>query len=70
MAFIISDANILIDFECADLTPRLFQLDIELAVPDLLYHDELSAHVSAETWIRKLPRVRLSILLGRGDARM
>lgn len=44
MALIISDANILIDFECAGLTPRLFQLDLDLAVPDLLYHDELSAH--------------------------
>lgn len=44
MALIISDANILIDFEHADLTPRLFQLELELAVPDLLYHDELSKH--------------------------
>lgn len=44
MALIISDANILIDFECADLTLRLFQLDLDLAVPDLLYHDELSTH--------------------------
>ncbi|TQE97794.1 MAG: DUF3368 domain-containing protein [Spiribacter salinus] len=44
MALIISDANILIDFECAALTPRLFQLDLDLAVPDLLYHDELSTH--------------------------
>lgn len=44
MALIISDANILIDFEHAELTPRLFQLELELAVPDLLYHDELSTH--------------------------
>jgi len=44
MALIISDANILIDFEHADLTPRLFQLELDLAVPDLLYHDELSRH--------------------------
>lgn len=44
MALIISDANILIDFEHAGLTPRLFQLELELAVPDLLYHDELSKH--------------------------
>jgi len=44
MALIISDANILIDFECAELTPRIFRLDLEVAVPDLLYHDELSQH--------------------------
>lgn len=44
MALIISDANILIGFEHAGLTPRLFQLELELAVPDLLYHDELSKH--------------------------
>jgi len=44
MALIISDANILIDFEHAVLTSRLFQLELELAVPDLLYHDELSSH--------------------------
>jgi len=44
MALIISDANTLIDFEHARLTPRLFQLELELAVPDLLYHDELSKH--------------------------
>lgn len=44
MALIISDANILIDLECAELTPRIFRLDLEFAVPDLLYHDELSQH--------------------------
>jgi len=44
MALIISDANILIDFECAELTPRIFRLDMEFAVPDLLYRDELSQH--------------------------
>ncbi|WP_376694251.1 PIN domain-containing protein [Wenzhouxiangella sp. EGI_FJ10409] len=44
MALIISDANILIDLECAELTPRIFRLDLELAVPDALYRDELSQH--------------------------
>ena len=44
MALIISDANILIDLECAELTPRIFRLDLEFAVPDLLYRDELSQH--------------------------
>jgi len=44
MALIISDANILIDLECAELTPRIFRLDLEFAVPDALYRDELSQH--------------------------
>jgi predicted nucleic acid-binding protein len=42
MALIISDANIFIDLECAELTARMFRLDIDFAVPDLLYQDELS----------------------------
>lgn len=42
MALIISDANIFIDLDCAGLTARMFRLDIDFAVPDLLYQDELS----------------------------
>lgn len=44
MALIISDANIFIDLNCADLTARMFRLNFEFAVPDLLYQDELSQH--------------------------
>lgn len=44
MALIISDANIFIDLECAELTARMFRLNAEFAVPDLLYRDELSRH--------------------------
>jgi predicted nucleic acid-binding protein len=42
MALIISDANIFIDLECAGLTARMFRLDFDFAVPDLLYQNELS----------------------------
>ncbi|MGB0712308.1 MAG: PIN domain-containing protein [Gammaproteobacteria bacterium] len=38
---LISDANILIDFECCGLLAELFQLDHDIAVPDLLYEQEL-----------------------------
>jgi len=41
-ALIISDANVIIDLECAGLTGRIFRLPMEIAVPDLLFHDELS----------------------------
>ena len=44
MQLLISDANILIDLECAELTPRIFRLDLEFAVPDALYRDELSKY--------------------------
>lgn len=44
MALIISNANILIDLQCAELAPRTFRLDIEFAVHDALYRDELSQH--------------------------
>jgi len=39
---LISDANIFIDMEEAELTDTLFQLPDEFAVPDILYEEELS----------------------------
>ena len=56
MALIISDANIIIDLECAGLTGRIFRLDMEIAAPDLLFHDELSGHHA------NLPALGLRIL--------
>lgn len=38
---LISDANILIDIEDGQLTPVVFRLPYEIAVPDLLYEFEL-----------------------------
>lgn len=42
MTLIISDANIFIDLDCADITALMFQLEIDFAVPDILYATELS----------------------------
>ena len=38
---LISDANIFIDFECAGLTKPLFRLPMMIAVPDILFYEEL-----------------------------
>ncbi len=38
---LISDANVFIDFDCCGLLPGLFSLSDEIAVPDVLYHEEL-----------------------------
>lgn len=38
---LISDANIFIDFECAGLTKPLFRLPVTIAVPDILFCEEL-----------------------------
>jgi len=40
---LISDANILIDLEDAELTALLFRLPFRVMAPDLLYFDELAA---------------------------
>lgn len=42
MMLLVSDANILIDFEDGGLIEALFQLQVELVVPDILWEDELS----------------------------
>ncbi len=53
---LISDANILIDMEVAGLLEDMFRLEYEFAVPDILFHDELSDHHP------NLPNIGLSIL--------
>ncbi len=40
---IVSDANIFIDFEAAQLLELLFKLPYEIVVPDTLYAEELSS---------------------------
>jgi predicted nucleic acid-binding protein len=41
MLLLISDANLLIDMEDGNLTPVIFQLPYEIAVPDILFELEL-----------------------------
>jgi predicted nucleic acid-binding protein len=41
MLFIISDASILIDIECGELTSAMFSLPWQFAVPDVLFVEEL-----------------------------
>ena len=42
MALVISDANVLIDIEIGQLTASMFALPFDIAVPDVLYAQELS----------------------------
>lgn len=44
MALIVSDANIFIDMEVGGLTRLMFQIEEEIAVPDVLYEEELREH--------------------------
>lgn len=46
MAIIVSDTNIFIDMDVAELTRAMFRLEDTFATPDLLYHEELSEHHS------------------------
>lgn len=41
MQLLISDANILIDMEAGALMETLFQLPVQLGIPDLLYYEEI-----------------------------
>lgn len=41
MMLLISDSNIIIDMEVAELTEVMFTMPHEFAVPDVLYHEEL-----------------------------
>lgn len=41
MQLFISDANILIDMEAGELLTQLFQLPMQLAIPDILYWEEI-----------------------------
>ena len=42
MLLIISDASVLIDIECGELTSAMFSLPWQFAVPDILFSEELS----------------------------
>ena len=42
MLLIISDASVLIDIECGELTSAMFSLPLQFAVPDILFDEELS----------------------------
>lgn len=49
MLLIISDACVLIDMECGELTNAMFSLSCQFAVPDILFAEELEqrhAHLS------------------------
>lgn len=42
MAIIVSDANVFIDLDAAEITRLMFRLRHEFVVPDVLYQEELS----------------------------
>jgi len=42
MLLIISDASVLIDIECGELTSAMFSLPWQFAVPDILFTEELA----------------------------
>jgi predicted nucleic acid-binding protein len=42
MLLIISDASVLIDIECGELTSAMFSLSWQFAVPDTLFDEELA----------------------------
>lgn len=44
MLLLISDTNVLIDIEDGNLTPVIFRLPYEIAVPDVLFELELKEH--------------------------
>ena len=41
MKVLVSDSSILIEFAKRELLDKMFALDFEFAVPDLLFHEEL-----------------------------
>ena len=41
MKILVSDSSILIEFSKRELLGKMFQLEFEFAVPDLLFHEEL-----------------------------
>ena len=41
MKVLVSDSSILIEFSKRELLDRMFQLEFQFAVPDLLFHEEL-----------------------------
>ena len=51
MLLIISDASVLIDIECGELTSTMFSLPWQFAVPDTLFAKELSVDVHGTIWL-------------------
>ena len=41
MKVLVSDSSILIEFSKRELLDKMFQLEVQFAVPDLLFHEEL-----------------------------
>ena len=41
MKILVSDSSILIEFSKRELLDRMFELEFQFAVPDLLFHEEL-----------------------------
>lgn len=62
MKLIVSDANIFIDMESGGLLDEMFRLSCEIAVPDVLYMEELKDHHP------ELPGLGLRILTLREEA--
>ncbi len=61
MPVLISDANILIDMQCGGVLDRMFRLDQEFAVLDILFSEELHGDHP------ELPGLGLQILSLRGE---
>lgn len=62
MRLIVTDANIFIDMAAGELLESMFALDIEFAVPDILYLEELEENYS------RLPGLGLQVLSMPGEA--
>ena len=41
MKVLVSDSSVLIEFSKRDLLDKMFELEFQFAVPDLLFHEEL-----------------------------
>jgi predicted nucleic acid-binding protein len=56
MLLLVSDANVLIDIECGNLTRELFALPFQFAIPDVLFEEELQKRHSnlIELGLKKL----------------
>lgn len=46
MRLLVTDANVLIDYLVGELVAELFDLDCRLAIPDVLFAEELESHHS------------------------
>ena len=57
MKVLVSDSSVLIEFSKRDLLDKMFELEFQFAVPDLLFHEELID--SGRVWPAGPPWVRL-----------